>query len=158
MEHGQAAARSGKCQKRSYQRANLLTRWVDWAGQLHVSCNNQLGLCQPLLTWTSVVLGAQAGTSGRSTPSSSTVYTLRLTTSWDRGSAMSEPMAGVHVCLIGKNGSAVLHRITPVNDPMDRLNMMRDICSSVSAHLVAGLSRCSCCRQALSQHTVSADT
>lgn len=45
---------------------------------------------------------------------------------------MSEPMAGVHVCLIGKNGSAVLHRIPPVNDPLDRLNMMRDICSSVS--------------------------
>lgn len=82
----------------------------------------------------------QAGTSSSSSnpsspsssPSSSTVYTVRMTTSWDRGSAMSEPMAGVHVCLIGKGGSAVLHRIGPVNDPMDRLDMMRDICSSVS--------------------------
>jgi hypothetical protein len=57
---------------------------------------------------------------------------MRVSTSWDRGSALSEPLAGVHVCLIGKCGRAVLHRITPVNDPMDRLDMMRDICSSVS--------------------------
>lgn len=81
----------------------------------------------------------QESTSGeRSGPSSSTVYTLRLSTSWDRGSAMSEPMAGVHVCLVGKAGSAILHRISPVNDPMDRLNMMRDICSSVSSPRLGG--------------------
>lgn len=60
------------------------------------------------------------------------MYTMRVSTSWDRGSALSEPLAGVHVCLIGKSGRAVLHRITPVNDPMDRLDMMRNICSSVS--------------------------
>lgn len=80
----------------------------------------------------------QESTSGRSGPSSSTVYTLRLSTSWDRDSAMSEPMAGVHVCLVGKAGSAILHRISPVNDPMDRLNMMRDICSSVSSPRLGG--------------------
>lgn len=68
------------------------------------------------------------------------MYTLRLSTSWDRGSALSEPMAGVHVCLVGKSGSAVLHRIPPVNDPMDRFNMMRDICSSVSAGLACHVS------------------
>jgi hypothetical protein len=107
------------------------------SGLKHVACTAANRLCchhadedccvaKPLLRL------PQAGTSGRSSPSSSTVYTLRLSTSWDRGSAMSEPMAGVHVCLIGKSGSAVLHRIPPVNDPMDRVNMMRDICSSVS--------------------------
>lgn len=48
---------------------------------------------------------------------------------------MSEPMAGVHVCLVGKNGSAVLQRIPPVNDPLDRQNMMRDICNNVRQSL-----------------------
>lgn len=79
---------------------------------------------------TPTILFVQAGTSGKS--SVSTVYTLRLSTSWDRGSAMTEPMAGVQVCLVGKQGTAVLHRIAPVNDPKDRLTVMRDICSSVS--------------------------
>lgn len=79
---------------------------------------------------TPTTLSVQAGTSGKS--GISTVYTLRLSTSWDRGSAITEPMAGVQVCLVSKQGTAVLHRIPPVNDPKDRLTVMRDICSSVS--------------------------
>jgi hypothetical protein len=94
--------------------------------------------CQPQLAglYVPTATALQAGTSGRSTSSSSTVYTLRVRTSWDRGSALSEPLSGIHVCLVGKNGSAVLHRIPPVNDPADRWNMMRDICSSVSCQPV----------------------
>uniref|UniRef100_A0A383VRU7 DUF7755 domain-containing protein n=1 Tax=Tetradesmus obliquus TaxID=3088 RepID=A0A383VRU7_TETOB len=75
-----------------------------------------------------------ANSSSRSSSSSSsksTVYTVRLTTSWDRGAALSEPMAGVNVCLISKDGSAVLHRIAPVNDPRDNLQVMQQICSLV---------------------------
>lgn len=50
-------------------------------------------------------------------------------TSFDRGSALSEPLAAVNVCLIGKSGSAVLHRIPPVNDPSDNRKLMEQVCS-----------------------------
>lgn len=58
-----------------------------------------------------------------------TVYTVRLITSFVRGSALSDPNAGVNVCLIGHDGRAVLHRVPPVNDPREALNSMDDICS-----------------------------
>lgn len=58
-----------------------------------------------------------------------TVYTVRLTTSFDRGSALSEPLAGVNVCLIGKDGTGVLHRITPINDPSENQRVMEEVCS-----------------------------
>jgi hypothetical protein len=45
-------------------------------------------------------------------------------------------MAGVNICLISKDGSAVLHRISSVNDPRDNLQVMQQICS-VSGHLAA---------------------
>jgi hypothetical protein len=75
--------------------------------------------------------GSPSSSTDGSTNSSSksTVYTVRLTTSWDRGSALSEPMAGVNICLISKDGRAVLHRISPVNDPKDNLQVMQHICS-----------------------------
>eukprot|EP00882_Tetradesmus_deserticola_P013176 GHRQ01013972.1.p1 GENE.GHRQ01013972.1~~GHRQ01013972.1.p1 ORF type:complete len:221 (+),score=21.04 GHRQ01013972.1:99-665(+) len=71
-----------------------------------------------------------SSTDGTSSSSSkSTVYTVRLTTSWDRGAALSEPMAGINICLISKSGRAVLHRISPLNDPRDNLKVMQHICS-----------------------------
>jgi hypothetical protein len=48
-----------------------------------------------------------------------TVYTIRFTTGVARGAAMSEPYAAVNVCLIGQDGRAALHRVSPVNDPME---------------------------------------
>lgn len=58
-----------------------------------------------------------------------TVYTIRLITSFERGSALTDPMAGVNVCLIAKDGRALLHRVPPVNDPQAALSSMDDICA-----------------------------
>jgi hypothetical protein len=58
-----------------------------------------------------------------------TVYTVRLTTSFERGSALSEPFAGVSVCLISEDGRGVLRRISPVNDPQENKKAVEDICS-----------------------------
>jgi hypothetical protein len=58
-----------------------------------------------------------------------TVYTLRLITSFDRGAALSDPAAGVNVCLIAADGRALLHRVPPVNDPKEALSSMDDICA-----------------------------
>ncbi|KAF6257027.1 hypothetical protein COO60DRAFT_1526268 [Scenedesmus sp. NREL 46B-D3] len=71
------------------------------------------------------------GSSNSSSSSKSTVYTVRLTTSWDRGAALSEPMAGINICLISRGGNAVLHRISPLNDPRDNMQVMQHICSLV---------------------------
>ncbi|KAF8059173.1 hypothetical protein HT031_005345 [Scenedesmus sp. PABB004] len=76
-------------------------------------------------------LASEQAAGGAPCPPNCTVYTVRLTTSWDRGSALSEPLAGVNVCLIGRSGAAVLHRISPVNDPADNRRVMEDICSIV---------------------------
>eukprot|EP00879_Flechtneria_rotunda_P005442 GHRR01005735.1.p1 GENE.GHRR01005735.1~~GHRR01005735.1.p1 ORF type:complete len:405 (+),score=150.85 GHRR01005735.1:874-2088(+) len=67
------------------------------------------------------------------TPRGMTVYTIRLSTSYDRGAALSEPYAGVNVCLVGKNGSAILHRILPVNDPEGNRRAMEQVCDVAGA-------------------------
>jgi hypothetical protein len=46
-----------------------------------------------------------------------TVYTVRLATGFTRGSGLNEPLAGVHLCLVGATGQAVLHWISPIFDP-----------------------------------------
>lgn len=46
-----------------------------------------------------------------------TVYTLRLATAPARGSALTDPAAGVVVCLVGRDGAALLHRVARLNDP-----------------------------------------
>ena len=46
-----------------------------------------------------------------------TVYTVRFTTAFARGSGLDEPYAGVQLCLIGADGSSVLHRVSPLFDP-----------------------------------------
>lgn len=48
---------------------------------------------------------------------SPTVYTVRLTTGFTRGSGLNEPLAGVHLCLVGATGQAVLHWVSPIFDP-----------------------------------------
>lgn len=53
---------------------------------------------------------------------------MRLITSFDRGAALSDPYAGVNVCLVARDGRAVLHRVPPVNDPAEALSSMDSIC------------------------------
>jgi hypothetical protein len=62
------------------------------------------------------------------------VYTVRLITSFERGAALSDPAAGVNVCLIAADGRALLHRVSPVNDPQQALSSMDDICSVRRPH------------------------
>lgn len=50
-------------------------------------------------------------------PDQQTVYTVRLSTGSTRGSGLSEPNAGVQLCLVGASGVALLHHISPVLDP-----------------------------------------
>jgi hypothetical protein len=61
-------------------------------------------------------------------PSGMTVYTIRLTTGFARGAALSDPCSGVNVCLVGRDGRAVLHRISPVNDPIESRAHTEEIC------------------------------
>lgn len=58
-----------------------------------------------------------------------TVYTVRLITSFDRGAALSEPAAGVNVCLVAADGRCLLHRVPPVNDPQEAASSMDEICA-----------------------------
>lgn len=46
-----------------------------------------------------------------------TVYTVRLSTGFSRGSGLDERDAGVQLCLIGEHGAALLHYVSPVFDP-----------------------------------------
>lgn len=58
-----------------------------------------------------------------------TVYTIRMVTSMQRGAAMSEPMAGIHICLVSKDGRGVLHRVAPISDPEEQQAIMHSICA-----------------------------
>lgn len=60
-----------------------------------------------------------------------TVYTVRLTTGFTRGSGLNEPLAGVHLCLVSATGEAVLHWISPIFDPaklQDELEAIGKVC------------------------------
>ncbi|KAK9828601.1 hypothetical protein WJX72_000987 [[Myrmecia] bisecta] len=57
-----------------------------------------------------------------------TVYTLRLCTGFGRGAGLTDPLAGVLVCLIGQDGSSCLHRIPPLNDPETTAAELEEIC------------------------------
>lgn len=69
-----------------------------------------------------------------------TVYTVRFTTSFDRGSALSEPLSGVNVCFIAKDGRALLHRVSPINDPYENAERMESICKLAGAEVGADCS------------------
>jgi hypothetical protein len=60
-----------------------------------------------------------------------TVYTVRLSTGLMRGAAHNDPTAGVLVCLIGADGSALLHRVPRLNDPEITEQEVRSICGSI---------------------------
>lgn len=57
-----------------------------------------------------------------------TVYSVRVQTSYERGSALSEPNSYVNLCLVGQDGNGLLHRISPVNDPAETEQHLSDIC------------------------------
>jgi len=59
-----------------------------------------------------------------------TVYTVRLNTSHSRGSALDDAMAGVAICLVGRRGAALLHRLSPCEDSRDSQDIMRGICEA----------------------------
>lgn len=42
---------------------------------------------------------------------------VRLSTGMQRGAALSDPTAGIMLCLVSGNGTALLHRVPRVNDP-----------------------------------------
>lgn len=67
-----------------------------------------------------------------------TVYTIRLTTGFARGAALSDPSSGVNVCLVGRDGRAVLHRISPVNDPIESRAHTEEICELVDEDASVG--------------------
>lgn len=69
-----------------------------------------------------------------------TVYTIRFTTGISRGSALSEPYSAVNICLIGQNGTAALHRVNPINDPLESRAHAMEMCQ-VRKHLTEGLGR-----------------
>ena len=48
-----------------------------------------------------------------------------------RGAALNDPTAGVLVCLIGADGSALLHRVPRLNDPEITEQEVRSICGSI---------------------------
>ena len=58
-----------------------------------------------------------------------TIYTIRLCTSLQRRSALSQPLAGVQLCLIGKDGRAVLRRVSSEVDQEEQIGALRKICS-----------------------------
>lgn len=57
----------------------------------------------------------------------------------DRASALSDPMAAVNICLVGKDGRGLLHRISPVNDPQETFHRMEEICKVTIEHYRAEL-------------------
>lgn len=70
-----------------------------------------------------------------------TVYTVRLSTGFSRGSGLEEPSAGVQLCLIGESGEALLHYVPPIFDPqklqseLEAINKVRIPLQSKALHL-----------------------
>ena len=68
------------------------------------------------------------------------MYTLRFSTGYTRGSGLEEPLAGVQVCMVGEDGSALLHRVAPFFDPealqreLDAISQVQLIPCSQSSH------------------------
>jgi hypothetical protein len=69
------------------------------------------------------------GKDATSSTGPNTVYTLRFRTAYGRTSGLSEPYAHVLVCLVGKDGTSVLRRVSPVNDPEANEAELLEICS-----------------------------
>lgn len=62
-----------------------------------------------------------------------TVFTVRFSTSYARGSGLDAPCAGVQLCLISADGRGVLHRVSPTFNPQalaSELDNIRRVCLS----------------------------
>lgn len=81
----------------------------------------------------------QVSTADNTTGASQTVYTVRMSTGNARGSAMTEWRAGVWLCLVSKDGTAFLHRATPLSDPEVIEDELIQICQVIIAHQVQSL-------------------
>ncbi|GLC44248.1 hypothetical protein PLESTB_000756800 [Pleodorina starrii] len=81
-----------------------------------------------------------------------TVYTIRFTTGVSRGAAPSDPYAAVNVCLIGQDGQAVLHRVSPVNDPIQSRAHTVEMCQLIGPDVGAD------CSMALADAAASSGT
>lgn len=77
------------------------------------------------------LLGHTPGQADPQEPRKDTVYTVRLSTGQRRGSALSDPTAGILVCLLSEDGSALLHRVPRLNDPETTEQEVQAICSSI---------------------------
>ncbi|KAK9844120.1 hypothetical protein WJX81_005003 [Elliptochloris bilobata] len=73
------------------------------------------------------------GQEGLNQGAPSTVYTLRFSTGFARGSGLAQPHSGVQVCLVGEDGSAVLRRLEPVFDPVAMEREVAAICAQADA-------------------------
>mmetsp|Transcript_15456 Transcript_15456/g.26744 ORF Transcript_15456/g.26744 Transcript_15456/m.26744 type:complete len:469 (+) Transcript_15456:12-1418(+) len=80
-----------------------------------------------------VDVGEPQTTNEKRPPRPLTAYSVRLHTGHGRGAALSEPLSGVNICLIGHDGRAVLHQISPVNDPEAALACFDRVCQVVDA-------------------------
>ncbi|BDA45841.1 hypothetical protein COCOBI_07-6280 [Coccomyxa sp. Obi] len=70
----------------------------------------------------------RTGTSCLESHKEHTLYTLRFSTGFGRGCGLTTPGAGVQICLVGQDGQAMLHRISPINDPVEAEQDAMAIC------------------------------
>eukprot|EP00884_Botryococcus_braunii_P007342 jgi/Botrbrau1/16609/Bobra.0068s0036.1 len=70
-----------------------------------------------------------------------TVYTIRFQTDKGRASGLTEAYDGVMVCLISQDGTAVLRRVSPLNDPEVTEKEVFEICSVVDKSTGADCSK-----------------
>lgn len=62
------------------------------------------------------------------------MYTVRLTTSYRRGAALSDPPSGINICMVNSEGAAVIHRIKPVTDPSSSHDDLDELCQVSSRY------------------------
>lgn len=81
-----------------------------------------------------------------------TVYTLRIRTGSQKGSKISEPYSGLHVCLIGADGSSILRRIASMQTSASIAAELEEVCTLVDSNSGAN---CDAALTALKQKKIS---
>ena len=71
-----------------------------------------------------------------------TVYPLRLATGQHRGAALSDPAAGVLLCLVGADGASLLHRVPRLYDPAATQLEMQEMCALLDVDSEAAGANC----------------
>lgn len=129
---------SGKPRRRCF--ASRTVTWASGAARDDEAGPQQFGLPslpsimgpggQQQVTPSRLVSGASVESSTVD-PRPLTVYTLRLCTGWRSGSAQLDPNAGVHLALVAQDGSTLLHRVGPINDPAEREAELKQMCEVI---------------------------